>query len=125
MKKHVLLVLGLAMMLAFPVCAQETEEVNPDTALTETESEMAEEKSMTMDKKTVKKLMADLGDSALRTTRKFLKKGGVAAGLGVSFGFYFLNILSWIRNTFILRPSNITDCHRIENMLSQIVFVHH
>ena len=77
MKKHVLLVLGLAMMLTVPVCAQETEEVNPDTALTETESEMAEEKSMTMDKKTVKKLMADLGDSALRTTRKFLKKGGV------------------------------------------------
>ena len=77
MKKHVLLVLGLAMMLAVPVCAQETEEVNPDTALTETESEMAEEKSMTMDKKSVKKLMADLGDSALRTTRKFLKKGGV------------------------------------------------
>lgn len=32
---------------------------------------------MTMDRKSVKKLMGELGESSLKTTRKFLKKGGV------------------------------------------------
>ena len=51
-------------------------ETNP-AAQSEAESETEAEPSLTMDRESVHKIMLAMGDQTLRTTRKFLLKGGV------------------------------------------------
>ena len=72
MKKQLLLALGMAVMLAFPICAQETETTPAETEQV-TVPGMSEEE--------IGKVLDALGNEAFRTTRQFLKDGGeIASG---------------------------------------------
>ena len=81
MKKWMLMVLGLTLMAAAPVCAQETEAGAPAAETEAAAVDMTAVRGpMTMDRESVWKIMNYLGDGELRTTRKFLKDGGVIEG---------------------------------------------
>ena len=83
MKKWLLIAVGITLLLTSPVYARKTDnsaaetETESPAAETEAEDLSAQRSPMTMSRESVWKIMNYLGDQELRTTRKFLKDGGV------------------------------------------------